>query len=155
MRLALKLLSSLAVFTVLMLGASAYVEERRQDELLQMDVDAEKRLAVALHAVVIRICELNGPSAAPEIIETLNDKTPRNIRWLEPDQVPQVPGQDLPGEVASKMATGEPTWAYWPDPSGESIRYLYIPVAHGGKPLAVIEASQSMLERKQYVVQEH
>jgi signal transduction histidine kinase len=155
MRLALKLLSSLAVLTVLMLGASAYVEERRQDELNQMDMEAEKRMAVALHAVVIRICELNGPSAAREIIETLNQNTPRNIRWLEPDQVPQVPGKDLPGEVASKMGSGEPTWAYWPDPNGESIRYLYIPVAHGGKPLAVIEASQSMAPRTQYVATEH
>jgi signal transduction histidine kinase len=155
MRLALKLLSSLAVLTVLMLGASAYVEERRQDELLQMDVEAEKRLAVALHAVVLRVCELNGPSTAREVIETLNENTPRNIRWLEPDQVPQVPGKDLPGEVASKMASGEPTWAYWPDPNGESIRYLYIPVAHGGKPLAVIEASQSMAPRRQYVAKEH
>jgi two-component system NtrC family sensor kinase len=155
MRLALKLLSSLAVLTVLMLGASAYVEERRQGELLQMDIDAEKRMAGALHAVVIRVCELNGPSTAREIIETLNEKTPRNIRWLEPGQVPQVPGKDLPGEVASKMESGEPTWAYWPDPNGESIRYIYIPVAHGGKPLAVIEASQSMEPRKQYVAQEH
>src|SRR5258705_10355530 len=114
-----------------MLGAWAYVEERRQDELIQMDIDAEKRLAVALHAVVIRICELNGPSAAREIIETLNENTPRNIRWLEPGQVPQVPGQDLPGEEASKMGTGEPTLASWPDPNGESIRYLYIPSADG------------------------
>src|SRR5436190_4265404 len=132
MRLALKLLSSLAVMTVLMLGISAYVEERRQGELLQMDIDAEKRLAVALHAVVIRICQLNGPAAAREIIETLNDNTPRHVRWLQPNEVPEVPGQDLPGEVASKMQSGEPTWTYWPDPSGEPVRYLYIPVAHEG-----------------------
>src|SRR4029453_16802552 len=144
MRLALKLLSSLAVLTVLMLGASAYVEERRQDELLQMDIEAEKRMAGALHAVVIRVCELNGPSTAREIIETLNEKTPRNIRWLEPDQVPQGPGKDPPGGVGDRVPRGggrawggggrsrgrggEPTWAYWPDPNGESIRYLYIPV---------------------------
>src|SRR4030095_2959915 len=113
-----------------------------------MDVEAEKRLAVALHAVVIRICELNGPPAAREIIQTLNKNTPRDIRWLEPDQVPQVPGQERPGEVASKMTTGEPTWAYWPDPNGESIRYLYIPVAHGGKPLAVLQGAPATGPRK-------
>jgi len=155
MRLALKLLSSLAVMTILMLGLSAYVEHRRQGELLQMDVEAEGRLAVALRAVVTRVCELNGPAAAREIIETLNEHTPRSVRWLEPSQVPQAPGRDLPGEVASKMQSGAPTWAYWPDPNGESIRYLYIPVAHEGKPLAVIEASQSMAPRSKYLAQEH
>jgi signal transduction histidine kinase len=155
MRLALKLLSSLAATTILMLGISAYVEHRRQGELLQMDVEVEERMAKALLAVVIQLCETSGPDTARAVIETLNENTPRNIRWLEPNQVPEVPGRDLPGEVASKMRTGKPTWAYWPDPNGESIRYLYIPVAHQGHPLAVIEASQSMAPRSLYLAQEH
>ena len=120
MRLALKLLSSLAALTVLLLGASAYVEHRRQGELLQMDLEVEERMARALRAVVIQLCDMNGPASARAVIETLNENTPRNIRWLEPNQVPEVPGRDLPGEVASKMRTGDPTWAYWPDPNGES-----------------------------------
>jgi signal transduction histidine kinase len=152
MRLAMKLLSSLAATTIVILGLSALAEHWRRGELLSMDIEAEARIAHVLRAVVIRMCEVSGPPAAREIIETVNKNTPRrDIRWLEPDQVPQMPGRDLPAEVLSHMETGEPVWIHWPNEKGEPIRYIYIPVAHEGRPLGVIEASQSMAPRRAYV----
>ena len=156
MRLALKLLSSLAFFTLVALLGSAYLEHRHRDELLAMDLDAEGRLAGALRAVVQRVCDLAGPDGAREVVETLNANTPRReIRWLAPNDVPQIPGHDLRAELAARMQTGEPVWIHWPDAKGEPIRYLYIPVVHDGKPLAVIEASQSMAPRSAYVRRGH
>ena len=155
MRLALKLLSSLAATTLVLLALGSLLEHRRRGELLSMDIDAESRMAATLRAVVIRVCELSGPAAAREIIETVNKAAPRDVRWLEPNQVPQMPGRNLPREVAAHMDTGEPVWVHWPDPSGEPVRYLYIPIAHQGKPLAVIEASQSMAPRTAYVARAH
>src|SRR5262249_55499340 len=38
---------------------------------------------------------------------------------------------------------------------GEPIRYIYIPVQHDGRPLAVIEASESMAPRKKVIEQQH
>src|SRR5258706_8674841 len=110
MRLALKLLSSLAFLTVMFLGLSAVVEHRRQDQLLAMDIEAEGRMAATLRAVVLKVCELDGPGSAKKVIETVNANTPRSIRWLEPNQVPQMAGRDLPAEVKSHMVTGEPVW---------------------------------------------
>ena len=156
MRLALKLLLSLAATTLVLLGLTILIEHRRQDELLSMDIEAEARLSKTLRAVVMRVCDLNGPSAAREVVETVNKNAPRDIRWLEPDQVPRMPGRDLPAEVASHMASGEPIWVHWPDEkTGEPVRYVYIPVTHDGKPLAVIEASQSMAPRHAWVVRAH
>src|SRR5437660_3877963 len=110
-----------------------------------MDVEAEGRMALALRAVVLRVCGRAGPEAAHDVVETLNANSPRQIHWLAPNEVPHVPGRDLRAEVDAHMGTGEPVWAYWPDPkTGEPIRYLYIPIAHRGRPLAVIEASESM-----------
>jgi signal transduction histidine kinase len=155
MRLALKLLSSLAALTIVVLGLSAYAEHRRRGELLSMDIEAEAQLSKTMRAVVVRICELSGPAAAREVIETVNKNMPRNVRWLEPEQVPQMPGRDLPAELLSQMPTGEPIWIHWPDENGELIRYLYIPIAHEGRPLAVIEASQSMAPRHAYQARAH
>ena len=45
MRLALKLLSSLAFLTVVFLGLSAVVEHRRQGQLLAMDIEASESMA--------------------------------------------------------------------------------------------------------------
>jgi signal transduction histidine kinase len=153
MRLALKLLSSLAFFTLVALLGSAYLEHRHRDELLAMDIEAEGRLAGALRAVVQRVCDFAGPDGAREVVQTLNANTPRReIRWLAPNDVPQIPGRDLRAELDAHMASGEPIWIHWPDEKGEPLRYLYIPVSHGGKPLAVIETSQSMAPRSAYVV---
>jgi two-component system, NtrC family, sensor kinase len=152
MRLALKLLSSLALLTIVTLGLSAIVEHRRQNELLAMDIEAESRMAGALRAVLLKIVELDGSASAKQVVDTLNANTPRNIRWLEPSQVPSVPGNDLRAEVDAHMATGEPIWVHWPDTkTGEAVRYLYIPLARDGKPIAVIEASESMAPRTAYV----
>src|SRR4030095_5682105 len=97
MRLALKLLSSLAFFTLVALLGSAYLEHRHRDELLAMDIDAEGRLAGALRAVVQRVCDLAGPDGAREVVETLNASTPRRgIPWLSPRDAPQTPRRDLP-----------------------------------------------------------
>jgi signal transduction histidine kinase len=155
MRLALKLLSSLAFFTVVALVGSAYLEHRHRDELLAMDIEAEGRLAGALRAVVQRVCDLAGPDGAREVVETLNENTPRKIRWLAPNDIPQIPGRNLRAELAGRMKTGEPIWVHWPDGNGEPVRYLYIPVAHAGKPLAVIEASESMAPRSAFMMRTH
>ena len=156
MRLALKLLSSLAVPTLLVLGLSALAEQRRQHELLAIDIETEGRLSVALRAVVVKVCELAGPESAKTIIDALDASTPqRKIRWLEPDEVPQVPEHDLRAQVAAHMATGDPVWVYRPNEAGEPIRYVYIPVAQAGVPLGVIEATQSMAPRKAYVRRAH
>jgi two-component system NtrC family sensor kinase len=152
MRLALKLLSSLAVLTVLVIGLAAFAEQRRRDELLVMDIETEARLAVALRAVVEKVCELAGPGSAKAIIDALDVSTPqRKIRWLAPGDVPKVAGRDLGAEVAAHMATGDPVWAYFPNQAGESVRYVYIPVAHAGEALGVIEASQSLAPHAAYV----
>jgi signal transduction histidine kinase len=152
MRLALKLFSSLAVVTVVVLGLFVLIEQRRRDELLVMDVEAEGRMSVALRAVVLKVCDLAGPGAAKAIIDTLDASTPqRKIRWLAPSDVPQVPGRDLSAEIAAHMATGDPVWAYRSNEAGEPVRYVYIPIAHAGEPLGVIEASQSMAARAAYV----
>ena len=154
MRLALKLLSSLAVMTVVVLGLAAWAEHHRQEELLSMDLETEARLAGVLHALVLRVCDLDGPQSARAVIETVNESLPaRNIRWLEPDRVPQIPGRDLSAEITANMPTGKPLWVHWPNDDGELLRYVYIPVAHAGKPLAVIEASQSMEQRHHYMAQ--
>jgi signal transduction histidine kinase len=156
MRLALKLLSSLAFFTLVVLLGSAVVAHRHRGELLAMDVEAEGRMAGALRAVVLRVCDLAGPEAAHDVVETLNANSARQIHWLAPNEVPHVPGRDLRAEVAAHMDTGEPVWVYWPDPkTAEPIRYLYIPIAHGGRPLAVIEASESMAPRSAYLMRNH
>ncbi|MGH7894072.1 MAG: hypothetical protein ACREQL_05340, partial [Candidatus Binatia bacterium] len=105
MRLAMKLLSTLAVLTVIVLGVSALVEYRRREELLAMDIEAEGRMAAALRAVVVKVCELAGPDSAKHVIDTLNVATPqRSIRWLAPNEMPQVPGRDLPAELRARMA---------------------------------------------------
>src|SRR5712671_5850150 len=124
MRLALKLLSSLALLTVVTLGLSALVEHRRQNELLAMDIEAESRMARALRAVILKIVELDGPASAKQVVDTLNVSTPqREIRWLDPSQVPAPPGSDLPARVDANMETGEPIWRHWPDEkTGEAVR---------------------------------
>src|SRR5258706_2178691 len=104
MRLALKLLSSLALLTVIGLGLSAALEHRRQDELLAMDIEAESRMAATLRAVVLKVCQLDGPASAKQVVETVNASTPRNIRWLAPKDVPRMPGRDLPSEVNAHIA---------------------------------------------------
>jgi two-component system, NtrC family, sensor kinase len=151
MRIALKLLSSLAVLTLIVLASSAYYEQRERTRILAMDIEAEGRMAKTLRAVLIKICDLAGPPAAKEVIETMNRKTPREVRWLEPNEVPRMPGRDLPAEVNANMVTGEPVWVQWPNDKGESIRYLYLPVMHYGQPLAVIEASELMTPRTEFV----
>jgi signal transduction histidine kinase len=105
---------------------------------------------------VQRVFDLAGPDGAREVVETLNESTPaREIRWLDPKDVPQIPGRNLREELASRMASGEPIWIHWPDEKGEPVRYLYIPIAHAGKPLGVIEASESMASRSAYVRRAH
>jgi signal transduction histidine kinase len=116
-----------------------------------MDIEAEGRMAKTLRAVLIRICDLAGPPAAKEVIETMNRAAPRDVRWLEPNDIPRMPGRDLAAELNANMESGEPIWVQWPNEKGESIRYLYLPVMHAGKPLAVIEASESMAPRTEYV----
>jgi signal transduction histidine kinase len=156
MRLALKLLSSLALLVLVALGVSAVNEHRWQRDLLAMDVEAEGRMAKVLHAVVEQVCVSRGPDAARAIVETVDVNTPaRRIRWLALNDVPQIPGRDLRAELTARMDSGEPVWAYWPTETGEVVRYLYIPLQHEGQPLAAIEASESMNARHGYVRREH
>jgi signal transduction histidine kinase len=156
MRLALKLLSSLAALTLIALACLAVSAHWHQDDLLAMDLEAEGRMAATLRAVVIRICDLAGPDAVRDVVQTINTNSPRNVRWLRPDEVPQMPGRDLPAEVDARMETGEPVWVHWPDEkTGEPVRYLYIPVADHGKKLGVVEASESMAPRAAFVKRGH
>src|SRR6516165_6593405 len=108
MRLALKLLSCLALVTVLVLAVSAIVEYRRRDELIAMDIENDARMAIALRAVTLKVAELAGPTAAHEMIDTLNENAARDIRWLDVSQIPHIPGRDLPAEVLANMQSGEP-----------------------------------------------
>jgi signal transduction histidine kinase len=151
MRLALKLFSSLAALMIIVLAVSAYTEHRQRTQILAMDIEAEGRMAKTLRAVLIKICDLAGPPAAKEVIETMNRAAPRDVRWLEPNEIPRIPGRDLPAEVNANMPSGEPVWVQWPNDKGESIRYIYVPVMHAGRPLAIIEASESMAPRTEYV----
>ena len=158
MRLALKLLSSLALVTVVALALSAVVENRRREELLAMDLEAEAHLATALRAVVDKVVELAGPDAAKAIIATVDASLPhRPIRWLRPDEVPHVPGIDLPAAVAANTTSGEPIWIHFPSPDDPAtpVRHMYIPIAHGGVPLGVIEVSESMASRDAFVWRGH
>jgi len=152
MRLALKLLGSLALVTVLALGLAALADQRRQKDLLALDAEVETRLAVTLRAVVDKVCELAGPESAKSIIATVDKSLPaRSVRWLGVDEIPRVPGQDLPATVRAHMATGEPVWVHFPNDAGTLMRYMYIPVAHGGVPLGAIEVSESMARRQAWV----
>ena len=158
MRLALKLLSSLALLTIVALGLSAVVEHRRKAELLAMDVETEARLAVALRAVVEKVSELAGPDSAKTIIDTVDTSLPnRPIRWLTPTQVPNVPGMDLPVQVMKNMGTGEPVWIHFPSPTDPHTptRHMYIPIAHDGAPFGVIEVAESMAPREAFVWRGH
>jgi two-component system, NtrC family, sensor kinase len=151
MRLALKLLSSLAMLTVVLLGASAYLEHQRRDEILAMDIEAEGRMAKTLRAVVQEVCQLAGPGPARDVIETVNVNSPRDVRWLEPEQLAPLTGPRLAAEVLANMKTGDAVWSHRLR-DGELTRYIYIPVAHvDGTPLAVIEASESMAPRSAFV----
>ena len=151
MRLALKLLSSLAVLTVLLLGLSAYIEHRHRDDLLAMDIEAEGRMAKTLRAVVQRVCEIGGPASARDVISTVNVNSPREVRWLEPREVEPLTGPQLAAQVLANMKSGEPVWSHRLR-DGELTRYIYIPVVHvDGTPLAVIEASESMAPRSAFV----
>jgi two-component system NtrC family sensor kinase len=151
MRLALKLLSSLAAVVVIVLLVSGIAEQRRRDELLAMDLDDDRRAALVIHNVVGKVCDLAGPEVARSVVETVNKTTARSIRWLTLDEVPNIPGKDLAGELRNNMSSGEAVTVLWPNGGGDLVRYLYIPIAHDGQPVAVIEASESMAPRTAYV----
>ena len=151
MRLALKLLASLAAMTILVLVVSAVAEQRRRDELVAMDLEADRRAALVIHNVVEKVCELAGPDTAKSVVQTVNASTARTIRWLALAEVPSIPGRDLAAELDDNMGTGDAVPVVWPTPDGDLVRYMYIPIAHDGHPVAVIEASESMAPRTAFV----
>ncbi len=151
MRLALKLLSSLAVTTLVALALLAWSEQHRREELMQLDLEAEVRMARALRAAVMAVSDAAGPDVARRIVTSIDATVPRSLRWLSLNEVPSVPGRDLRAEVTAHLDEGTPVWIHRMNEAGDELRYVYIPVPSTRYPPAAIEVSESLATRHAYV----
>jgi signal transduction histidine kinase len=151
MRLATKLLASLALAFLVTLAVTSVMDRRRSEDLMRLDLEYDVRAARAVRELAMALCETSGTDALRQMIERANPNLPRDWQWLRLDELPTVPGRDVRREVETEMTHGDPVFLVHEDAAGNAIRSAYIAVSARGTPEGVIAISHSLKPRLDHV----
>ncbi len=147
MKLAAKLLLSLAGLALVAIAITGWVEHRRRAELLALDIDQDQRIGHVLQESISALCADAGVDVCRGFVESLNEAAPlRDVQWLwlrdisDPELRHDIEAvdphdPDLGRRVVWRIRTEEP---------GKEVRYLYAPLRLAGASPAVIEISESL-----------
>jgi signal transduction histidine kinase len=154
MKLAAKLLLSLAGLALVAIAVTGWVEHQRRAELLALDIDQDQRIGHVLQESISALCADAGVEVCQRLVESVNEATPRrSIQWLwlgdiaDPELRREIEAVDRndpdPGRrVVWRIRTGEP---------GKDVRYLYAPLRMTGAQPAVIEISESLAPHDAFI----
>ena len=83
MKLAAKLLLSLAGLALVAIAVMGWVEHRRRAELLALDIDQDQRVGHVLQESISALCGDAGVDVCQRLVESINEAAPlRDIQWL-------------------------------------------------------------------------
>ena len=154
MKLAAKLLLSLAGLALVAIAVTGWVEHQRRAELLALDIDQDQRIGYVLQESISALCADAGVEVCQRLLESINEATPRrSIQWLwlgdiaDPELRREIEAVDQndpdPGRrVVWRIRTGEP---------GKDVRYLYAPLRTTGAQPAVIEIAESLAPHDAFI----
>ena len=91
MKLAAKLLLSLAGLALVAIAVMGWVEHRRRAELLALDIDQDQRVGHVLQESISALCEDAGVDVCQRLVESINQATPRrSIQWIWLRDIPDA-----------------------------------------------------------------
>jgi two-component system, NtrC family, sensor kinase len=154
MKLAAKLLLSLAGLALVAIAVTGWVEHRRRAELLALDIDQDQRVSHVLQESISALCADAGVDVCQRLVESINQATPRrNIQWI---WLRDIPDTNLRRDIeAVDMSDPDPgrrvVWRIQKEQPGTDVRYLYAPLRLEGSPPAVIEISESLAPHDAFI----
>src|SRR5262249_46736502 len=131
MKLAAKLLLSLAGLALVAIAAMGWVEHRRRAELLALDIDQDQRVGHVLQESISALCADAGIDVCRGFVESLNAATPlRDVQWLwlrdisDPELRHDIETVDLTDPDSGRRVV----WRTRTEARGVDVRYLYAPL---------------------------
>src|SRR5262249_50500418 len=154
MKLAAKLLLSLAGLALVAIAVTGWVEHQRRAELLALDIDQDQRAGHVLQESISALCADAGIDVCQRLVESINEATPRrSIQWL---WLRDIPDADLRHDLEA-VNLNDPDLgrrAVWRTPQEApetEVRYLYAPLRLTGPEQAAIEMSESLAPRDAFI----
>jgi signal transduction histidine kinase len=154
MKLAAKLLLSLAGLALVAIAAMGWVEHQRRAELLALDIDQDQRVGHVLQESISALCADAGIDVCRGFIESLNAATPlRDVQWLwlrdisDPELRHDIETVDLTDPDSGRRVV----WRTRTEARGVNVRYLYAPLNLAGAPPAVIQISESLAPHDAFI----
>lgn len=155
MRLALKFAISFLVVTVIVWGAASYIRVQREISLFEHDIRRDhESVGVDLAAAVADIWHLGGQEAARKFIKQANESKSHVAITLFPlDSAAFSPAMRQTATADSALAEliAQPISLMYEDSMGTEWVYTYVPVSVGTLPEFIIELSESLNEKNQYI----
>jgi two-component system, NtrC family, sensor kinase len=154
MKLAAKLLLSLAGLALVAIAVTGWVEHQRRAELLALDIDQDQRVGRVLQESISALCADAGVDVCRRLVESINQATPRrSILWI---WLRDIPDAQLRHDIeAVDMNDPDPgrrvVWRILKDEQGVDVRYLYVPLRLSGAPAAAIEVSESLAPHDAFI----
>jgi two-component system, NtrC family, sensor kinase len=154
MKLAAKLLLSLAGLALVAIAVTGWVEHQRRAELLALDIDQDQRVSHVLQESISALCADAGVDVCQRLVESINQAAPRrNIQWIWLRDIPDTNlRRDIEAVDMSDPDRGRRiVWRIQREQSGTDVRYLYAPLRLEGFPPAVIEISESLAPHDAFI----
>ena len=154
MKLAAKLLLSLAGLALVAIAVMGWVEHRRRAELLALDIDQDQRVSHVLQESISALCEDAGVDVCQRLVESINEAAPlRDIQWVwlrdisDPELRRDIEAVNLNDPDLGRRVV----WRIRTQANGPDVRSLYAPLKLTGAPPAVIEVSESLAAHDAFI----
>lgn len=154
MRISFKFTAAfLAVFS-LVLGSNSLLRIQRESSVFEADMKRDHdTMGRDLAAAVARIWETSGRGAALSLVDEANESKGRvSIRWIDPDADPASRFRPTAPAVARRaLQTDREVTSEILNDGGQDLLCTYVPVLADGQAAGLLEFSESLEEREQYV----
>src|SRR5262249_30577932 len=154
MKLAAKLLLSLAGLALVAIAVMGWVEHRRRAELLALDIDQDQRVSHVLQESISALCADAGVDVCQRLVESINEAAPlRDIQWVwlrdisDPELRRDIEAVNLNDPDLGRRVV----WRTRTQPDGPDVRSLYAPLKLTGAAPAVLEISESLAGHDAYI----
>ena len=152
MRLARKLAFAFLIGVIMVMGANAYLQVRRERALFERDAVRDQHLlGRTLRVGVETFWPIYGEAAARRLIRHAVERGELRVRWVhlnvlpgDPDR-PRAMGADL-----SAVAAGRELSLVAPYRRGQERRFTYVPVIIDGQVRGALEVSESTIDERQF-----
>ena len=154
MKLAAKLLLSLAGLALVAIAVTGWVEHHRRAELLALDIDQDQRVGHVLQESISALCGDAGVDVCQRLVESINEAAPlRDIQWVwlrdisDPELRRDIEAVNLNDPDLGRRVV----WRTGTQANGTDVRSLYAPLKLTGAPPAALEITESLAPRDAFI----